>query len=195
MIYAATDDVSRCGMCSSRTSRVFRSTRVPMADCCSFPMMRSPSVASARSGLRAGMAARISSEYEITWRQLAAVLGTRAPWFPSELRDRDAIAVWQPGDLPTIAAALPGRGLSWGYGGSGPHALAALLNRLHDTNGRPADLGDNPPEGLLDLIAETPQDGTTTYAGQAAIGAPIRLIAESSSPAADCRRRVSWRAS
>lgn len=105
MIYAATDDVSRCGMCSSRTSRVFRSTRVPMADCCSFPMMRSPSVASARSGLRAGMAARISSEYEITWRQLAAVLGTRAPWFPSELRDRDAIAVWQPGDLPTIVPA------------------------------------------------------------------------------------------
>jgi len=63
-----------------------------------------------------------------------------------------------------LAPALPGRGLSWGYRGGGPHALAALLNRLlDDISGRPADLADNPPEGLLDLIAETPQNGTTTY--------------------------------
>jgi hypothetical protein len=121
-------------------------------------------------------------------------ISTFVPRAAVTLSDRTVWARTSDGDL-WLAAALPGRGLSWGYGGSGPHALAALLNRLLDTNGRPADLGDNPPEGLLDLIAERPQDGTTTYAGQAAIGAPIRLIAGSSSPAADCRRRVSWRAS
>ena len=31
-----------------------------------------------------------------------------------------------------LAPFLPGRGLSWGYSGGGPHALAALLNRLLD---------------------------------------------------------------
>src|SRR5437868_543923 len=37
---------------------------------------------------------RLSKSYEVTWRQLAAVLGTRAPWFHPALRDRDTISAW-----------------------------------------------------------------------------------------------------
>jgi len=63
-----------------------------------------------------------------------------------------------------LAPALPGRGLSWGYRGGGPHALAALLNKpLDDVSCRPADFGDDPHAGLLDLMADTPQRGTTIY--------------------------------
>jgi hypothetical protein len=90
-------------------------------------------------------------------------IGTFAPLAEVILSDR---TVWiRTSDVGLwLAPALPGRGLAWGYRGGGPHALAALLNRLlDDINGRPADLGDNPPEGLLDVIAETPQNGTTTY--------------------------------
>jgi hypothetical protein len=98
--------------------------------------------------IHAGVSQRIS-----TFAPLAEViLSDRTVW----VRTSDG-GLW-------LAPALPGRGLSWGYRGGGPYALAALLNRLlDDINGRPADFGDNPTEGLLDLIAETPQDGTTTY--------------------------------
>jgi hypothetical protein len=62
-----------------------------------------------------------------------------------------------------LAPSLPGRGLSWGYSGSGPIALAAFLGRLlDDITGRPTAYED-PPPGLLSLIRDTPQQGTTTY--------------------------------
>jgi hypothetical protein len=58
---------------------------------------------------------RLSKSYEVTWRQLAAVLGTRAPWFHPALRDRDTISAWTPGDPPAIIPAnrpeLPTRAL------------------------------------------------------------------------------------
>lgn len=44
-------------------------------------------------------------EYETPWRQLAAVLGQRAPYFFSELRDRGAIAAWRPGTPPAEVPA------------------------------------------------------------------------------------------
>ncbi len=59
-----------------------------------------------------------------------------------------------------LAPSLPGRGLSWGYSGGGPHALAALLD---DITGPPATVRDDPPDGLYSLIEATPREGTTTY--------------------------------
>ena len=58
---------------------------------------------------------RLSDSYEVTWRQLAAVVGARAPWFHWALRDKDTISVWKPGDPPAIVPAddvdLPTRAL------------------------------------------------------------------------------------
>ena len=49
------------------------------------------------------------------------------------------------GDL-WLAPALPGRGLSWGYSGGGPGALAALLDRLlDDITAPPVAAYDSPP--------------------------------------------------
>jgi len=57
----------------------------------------------------------LSKSYNVTWRQLAAILGTRAPWFPPTLRDLDTISAWKPGDPPAIIPAnrleLPTRAL------------------------------------------------------------------------------------
>ncbi|HUZ51678.1 MAG TPA: hypothetical protein VMU94_04020 [Streptosporangiaceae bacterium] len=46
-----------------------------------------------------------SEPYEVKWRQLAAVLGARPPWFSPALRDRDAIGAWKPGDPPAVIPA------------------------------------------------------------------------------------------
>jgi len=62
-----------------------------------------------------------------------------------------------------LAPALPGRGLSWGYSGGGPYALAALLDRLLDDITGPPVAYEKPPSGLLSLIQATPQEGTITY--------------------------------
>lgn len=64
-----------------------------------------------------------------------------------------------------LAPSLPGRGLSWGYSGNGPHTLAALLDRLlDDITGPPiSTYHDDPPPGLESLMEATPQEGTTTY--------------------------------
>jgi hypothetical protein len=47
----------------------------------------------------------LSESYEVTWRQLAALLGSKAPWFHPVLRDRDTICAWQPGNPPAIVPA------------------------------------------------------------------------------------------
>ncbi|MFF9786348.1 hypothetical protein [Streptomyces nigrescens] len=44
-------------------------------------------------------------QYETTWRQLSAVLGQPAPYWPSALRDREAIAAWRPGTAPAVVPA------------------------------------------------------------------------------------------
>lgn len=63
-----------------------------------------------------------------------------------------------------LAPSLPGRGLSWGYSGGGPHALAMLLDRLlDDITSPPVSTYGDPPSGLESLIEATPQEGTTTY--------------------------------
>jgi hypothetical protein len=63
-----------------------------------------------------------------------------------------------------LAPEIPGHGLSWGYSGGGPHALAALLNkRLDDITSPPVSGDEDPPNGLFSLIEATPQDGVTTY--------------------------------
>src|SRR5262249_47809795 len=48
---------------------------------------------------------RLSDSYEVTWRQLADVLGTRAPWFHPALRGQDTMSAWKPGDPPAIVPA------------------------------------------------------------------------------------------
>jgi len=62
-----------------------------------------------------------------------------------------------------LAPFLPGVGLSWGYSGGGPAALATLLDRLLDDITSPPVARYEPPPGLESLIEATPQDGTTTY--------------------------------
>jgi hypothetical protein len=63
-----------------------------------------------------------------------------------------------------LAPEVAGHGLSWGYGGSGPHALAVLLDRLlDDITSPPVTRNANPPDGLFELIRATPQDDVTTY--------------------------------
>jgi hypothetical protein len=63
-----------------------------------------------------------------------------------------------------LAPELPGHGLSWRYSGSGPHALASLLDGLLDDITWPPVTGnETPPDGLFELIEATPQDETTTY--------------------------------
>jgi hypothetical protein len=62
-----------------------------------------------------------------------------------------------------LAPSLPGHGLSWGYSGGGPYALAALLDRLLDDITSPPVSGGEQPSVLDTLIQATPQQGTTTY--------------------------------
>ncbi|WP_414170888.1 hypothetical protein ACMATS_37810 (plasmid) [Streptoverticillium reticulum] len=46
-----------------------------------------------------------SKSYHPTFRQLAALFGTKAPWFHTALRDRDAIVAWRPGAAPALVPA------------------------------------------------------------------------------------------
>lgn len=59
--------------------------------------------------------ARLSEEYEPTWSQFAAILGTAPPWFHHALRDTQVISAWKPGSPAAIVPAgndeLPTRAL------------------------------------------------------------------------------------
>lgn len=48
---------------------------------------------------------RLSNVYEVTWRQVSSILGTRPPWFHHALRNQQAMSAWKPGDPPAIIAA------------------------------------------------------------------------------------------
>jgi hypothetical protein len=63
-----------------------------------------------------------------------------------------------------LAPNVSGVGLSWGYHGGGPAALANLLDKLLEDITTPAvrDYG-KPPKSLRELIESTPQEGTTRY--------------------------------
>jgi predicted DNA-binding transcriptional regulator AlpA len=79
-----------------------------------------------------------------------------------------------------LAPESPGLGVSWGYGGSGPHTLAALLDRLIDDPAAPAASRDRtgpPASGLLDLTRHPWPPGTRLTRA--------RLIAARDSSAAD----------
>jgi len=90
-------------------------------------------------------------------------IGTLAPLAEVILSDSTVWIRTDDGGL-WLAPSLAGRGLSWGYSGGGPHALAALLDRLlDDITGPPIASNVAPPRGLLSLIAATSQDGTTSY--------------------------------
>jgi hypothetical protein len=49
--------------------------------------------------------AGLSDTYDVTWRQMTVVLGTRPLWFHPALRDRDTICSWKPGNIPAIIPA------------------------------------------------------------------------------------------
>ncbi|MFD9863427.1 hypothetical protein [Streptomyces alboflavus] len=68
-------------------------------------------------------------------------------------------------DTLWFAPERPGYGVSWGYPGTGCHALAELLVALLNDISAPAMTPGAPeaPRGLLELLASTPQDGSTTY--------------------------------
>lgn len=65
-----------------------------------------------------------------------------------------------------LAPEVAGSGLSWGYRGGGPHALAKLLGKLLDDITAPPvtsrDRGQ-PDKGLMDLVQSAPQGGVTVY--------------------------------
>ncbi|WP_043262627.1 hypothetical protein [Streptomyces sp. CT34] len=46
-----------------------------------------------------------SAQYHPTFQQLNTLFGTKAPWFHSALRDRDAITAWRPGAAPALVPA------------------------------------------------------------------------------------------
>lgn len=65
-----------------------------------------------------------------------------------------------------LAPEMSGAGLSWGYSGGGPVALARLLDMLlDDITAPPVQPGDakRPNDGLLALVESAPQDGVTVY--------------------------------
>jgi len=63
-----------------------------------------------------------------------------------------------------LAPELPGHGLSWGYSGGGPVALAELLGNLLDDITSPAvSRKTEPDDGLYSLVENTPKDSVTTY--------------------------------
>ncbi|CAL9418672.1 hypothetical protein SUDANB105_01798 [Streptomyces sp. enrichment culture] len=44
--------------------------------------------------------ARPDAEYEPNWSDIAAHIGTRVPWWPSEVRRPEHMTAWRPGDAP-----------------------------------------------------------------------------------------------
>lgn len=71
-------------------------------------------------------------------------------------------------DVLYLAPEQSGRGLSWGYGGSGPTALAYLIHLLLDdvtavAPHRGPTNDTSLPNGLWELIKTTPQAEGTTY--------------------------------
>jgi hypothetical protein len=94
--------------------------------------------------------------------QIPYRLPTTAPMTSVILSDE---IVWIATDDDGLWLAPECRGLNWGYGGSGPYALALLLDRLLDDITAPpvCDYQSGPPAGLRRLIEHTPQDGSITY--------------------------------
>jgi hypothetical protein len=63
-----------------------------------------------------------------------------------------------------LAPELPGHGLSWGYSGGGPVALAELLGYLlNDITSPAVSRETEPDDGLFSLVKNTPKDDVTTY--------------------------------
>jgi hypothetical protein len=96
----------------------------------------------------ASVAQRISTVAPLS----AVTLGGRTVWIHTE----DG-GIW-------LAPELPGHGLSWGYHGGGPVALAELLGHLLDDITSPAvSRNTEPDDGLYSLVVNTPQDSVTNY--------------------------------
>jgi len=107
----------------------------------------------------ASVAQRISTVAPLS----AVTLGGHTVWVHTE----DG-GIW-------IAPELPGHGLSWGYSGGGPVALAELLGNLLDDITSPAvTRKTEPDDGLFSLVASTPKDSVTTYSRAQLLAARAR---------------------
>jgi hypothetical protein len=96
----------------------------------------------------ASVAQRISTVAPLS----AVTLGGHTVWIHTE----DG-GIW-------LAPELPGHGLSWGYSGGGPVALAELLGNLLDDITSPAvSRQAEPDDGLFSLVENSPKDSVTTY--------------------------------
>jgi hypothetical protein len=104
------------------------------------------------------------SEGKFLAKQVPQLLPTIAPMTSVILSDEIVWIATEDHGL-WLAPECPGVGLNWGYGGSGPHALAVLLDRLLDDITAPPVCGyqSRPPAGLRRLIGHTPQDGSIRY--------------------------------
>jgi hypothetical protein len=96
----------------------------------------------------ASVAQRISTVAPLS----AVTLGGHTVWVHTEDE-----GIW-------LAPELPGHGLSWGYHGGGPVALAELLGNLLDDITSPAvSRKTEPDDGLYSLVVNTPKDSVTIY--------------------------------
>jgi hypothetical protein len=137
---------------------------------------------------------RLSKPYEVTWRQLAAILGTPAPWFYHDLRDQDTISAWKPGDPPAIMPAsrleLPTRALielAADEPDGSPAAAVCLWLARHI---RRQDT-ENAQEYIREIrAAAADPDNDCAYVHIAAVPAPL-LRAEDDKPD-EMVRRAGW---
>src|SRR5215831_1484537 len=137
---------------------------------------------------------RVSDPYEVTWRQLAAVLGTRAPWFHPVLRDQATIAAWKPGDPPAIVSAnhveLPTRALIELAGDEpdGSPAAAVCLWLARHLRRQDTEYAQESIDEIR--AAATDPDSDCAYVHIAAVPAPL-LRHENAEPD-EMVRRAGW---
>jgi hypothetical protein len=137
---------------------------------------------------------RLSDLYEITWRQLAAVLGTQVPWFHPALRDWDVISAWKPGDPPAIVPAnhveRPARPLlelAADEPGGSPAAAVCLWLARHLRRQAAEDA-----RTLIEQIraAAADPDSDCAYVHIAAVPAP--LLRDEDAEPDEMTRRAGW---
>jgi hypothetical protein len=134
---------------------------------------------------------RLSAPYRPSWQQLATVLGTRAPWWHSALRDREAILAWSPGVPPAVVPAgeveMP-TGVLTALAADEPDGSPAaevclwLARRLRHTATRTA------ADYLVDLTDEVRGDGRWVALG----AVPAELHRPAPEPLPPDVRREGW---
>jgi len=134
---------------------------------------------------------RLSERYQPRWQQLATVLGTKAPWWHSALRDRDAILEWKPGAPPAVVPAchveMPIEALiilAAGEPDGSPAAAVCLWLARH--------LRHQDTVGAFDYVAD-PTENVKGDGCWLTLGAvPAELYRPDPEPLPDVVRRAGW---